>query len=313
MPYLKTVASLALFALSGCQCQIDETNLNGIPDAGVVEEIPEEIPIFPLKAGDTLVYRGLGGRTKECNGGGGASGECQRALNATFVVQDTSFSDSNDRWTVVANAAYEGVDDTITAASLAPLVLENGVPFGQVTTGTPSTAEDAPFKTDVSPTNDEVFNELGFPFFQGGAVEVFEPAGISFCERYLELDDQANCESQFGAHKMEVFYKDEQAGAGAALHKVLVEYSQFGFVCGWDEGLIPFISDEATPREQGSFGGAGGGTIVTPDIAAQFTGAPLLTREGVQYRCQCLSQECRSDDNNCLDPADPDAEPAPCE
>lgn len=305
---VRAFAVLALFALSGCQCKIDDTNLDGIKDAGVVEpDAGPAPPIFPLKAGDQLKYTGLGGRTATC-AAGGANGECQRALNATFIVRDTVLRDGN--WTVVADALYEGSDDTIEAAAIAPLVLENGVPFGQVTTGTPLAAEGANFKTSAAATDE--LDELGFPFFQGGAVEVFEPTGLAFCERYAALDEQANCESQFGAHKMDVFYKDEQAGGGAKLHKVQVEYSQFGFVCGWDEGLIPFISDEDTPREQSSFGNPGGGGILTPDVAAQFTGSPSLTRDGVEYRCQCLSQQCKNNATNTCLTLDPDEDPVTC-
>jgi hypothetical protein len=302
---LRAFASLACFALTGCQCKIDDTNLDNIPDAGVEEpDAGPPPPVFPLKAGDQLKYTGLGGRTATCEAGG-TSGECQRALNATFVVKDTLLDGT---WTVVADALYEGSDDTIDAAAIAPLVLENGVPFGQVTMGTPLAAEDASFKTNAAATDE--LNALGFPFFQGGAVEVFEPTGTAFCARYTELDELANCESQFGAHKMDVYYKDEQAGGGPKLHKVQVEYSQFGFVCGWDEGIIPFISEEETPRDQGSFGG---GENFVPDVAAQFTGSPSLTRDGVEYRCQCLSQQCRNQASNmCLsiDPAEP---AAPCE
>lgn len=304
----RSFALLALFALSGCQCKIDETNLVANPDAGViVPDAGPPPPVFPLKAGDQLKYTGLGGRTATCTAGG-ANGECQRALNATFIVKDTVLNEG--RWTVVADVVYEGSDDTITAAAIAPLILENGVPFDQVTTGAPLAVADASFQTSTAATDE--LNELGFPFFQGGAVEVFEDTGVAFCQRYVDLDEQANCESQFGAHKMDVFYKDEQAGGGAKLHKVQVEYSQFGFVCGWDEGLIPFLSDTDTPREQSSFGGAGSG-VLTPDVAAQFTGSPSLTRDGVEYRCQCLSQQCRNSASNTCLSIDPSEAPAPCE
>ena len=301
---------VTLFALSGCQCKVDDTNLDGIKDAGVVEpDAGPAPPQFPLKGGDQLKYAGLGGRTATCDIGGG-NGECQRALDATFIVRDTVLRDGN--WTVTADFLYESRDDTIPAAAIASLILENGVPFGQVTSGTPLFSEDpASFKTNVAAT--DALDALGFPFFQGGAVEVFEPSGLSFCERYAELDDLANCESQFGAHKMTVFFKDEQAGGAAKLHKVQVEYSQFGFVCGWDEGLIPFLGDDETPRQQSSFGGDGGGGILTPDVAAQFTGSPVLTRDGVEYRCSCFTQTCRNTESDTCLTIDPDEDPVPCE
>ena len=39
----------------------------------------------------------------------------------------------------------------------------------------------------------------------------------------------------------------------------------------------------------------------------------LLTRDGVEYRCQCLSQQCRNSASNTCLSIDPSEAPAPCE
>lgn len=300
-----TAATLALFALSGCQCKLNNDDLTQITDSGVpLDDAGPPPPVFPLKAGDQLKYTGLGGRTVTCDGA--AAGGCQRAINATYIVQDPVFRDN--RWTIIADVVYEGTDDTIEAAAIAPLILENGAPFAQVTEGTPQSAEGAEFTTDTPATPD--LTENGFPFFQAesGAAEVFETAGATFCQTYVDADELANCEFQIGARKMEVYFKDEQAGGAAKLHKVSAEYSQFGFVCGWDEGVIPFVDDDTTPRDQSSFGN----NPAEVDLVAQFPSPPKVTRDGVEYTCSCFSQECRNQASNTCLQLDPSDDPVTC-
>lgn len=297
---------VVLFAVSGCQCNLDDNTLDNIPDGGTpVDDAGPAPPVFPLKAGDQLKYTGLGGRTVSCDGA--AAGGCQRSLNATYIVRDTVFRDN--RWTIVADVVYEGTDDTIEAAALAPLILENGAPFAQVTVGSPNAAEGAEFRTDEPAT--PALTENGFPFFQAesGVAEVFETAGIEFCQTYVDADELANCESQIGARKMEVYFKDEQAGGSAKLHKVSAEYHQFGFVCGWDEGVIPFVDDASTPREQSSFGN----NPAEVDLVAQFPAPPKVTRGGVEFTCSCFSQACRNAASNTCLQLDPDADATTCE
>lgn len=302
----RAFALITVAALSGCQCQLTD-GLVERTDAGTpLDDAGPPPPVFPLTEGDQLKYTGLGGRTVTCDGA--APGGCQRAINATYIVRDTVFRDN--RWTIVADFAYEGTDDTIEAAALAPLILENGAPFANITEGTPVVSEEpAEFTSDTPATPDLTPN--GFPFFQAesGVAEVFETAGIEFCQAYADADELANCESQVGARKMEVFFKDEQAGGAAKLHKVSAEYHQFGFVCGWDEGVIPFIDDESTPREQSSFGN----NPAEVDLVAQFPSPPKVTRGGVEYTCSCFSQECRNQATNTCLPLDPSDDPAPCD
>lgn len=305
----RRLTSLALlFVVSGCQC-IDDINLGNIPDAGEqITDAGPEPPTFPLKAGDQLEFPALGGRTATCSGGS-TTGDCDRALTATFIVRGTELDD-NARWRVTADVVYQGSADLIEVAAIAPLVLENGAPFDAVTTATPSSAEAAVFRTDAAPTDE--LDELGFPFFQfeSGDVHVFEEAGAAFCARFGALDPDVNCEFQAGDAKMEAFYKDDSAGGGAMLHHVRAEFHGMGFVCGWDEGLIPFIDDATTPRDQSSFGPAD-----TPALAAIFASPVRLIRDGVTYRCSCFTQQCQAGsgaDTTCLT-TDPDAEPGPCE
>lgn len=303
----RALSLVVLFSLSGCQCRLNDDDFTELKDAGTpVDDAGPPPPVFPLKAGDQLKYTGLGGRTVSCDGA--AAGGCQRSLNATYIIRDTVFREN--RWTIVADFVYEGTDDTIEAAALAPLILENGAPFAQVTVGSPSASSDpAEFSTSTPAT--PALTENGFPFFQAesGAADVFETAGIEFCQTYVDADELANCESQLGARKMEVYFKDEQAGGAAKLHKVSAEYHQFGFVCGWDEGVIPFESDAATPREQSAFGN----NPAEVDLVAQFPAPPKVTRDGVEYTCSCFSQECRNGPSNTCLQVDPDADPTTCE
>ncbi|MBI1948337.1 MAG: hypothetical protein HYS27_21800 [Deltaproteobacteria bacterium] len=304
------LCSLALlFAVSGCQC-IDDINLGNIPDAG--EEIHDagpEPPKFPLKAGDQLEYPALGGRTATCPGGG-TTGDCDRALTATFIVRGTEL-DESAHWRITADVVYQGSAEMIEVAAIAPLVLDNGAPFDAVTVATPSSASGAVFLTDAAPTDE--LDPLGFPFFQfeSGDAHVFETSGAAFCARFGELDPSVNCEFQAGDQKMEAYYKDDAAGGGGSmLHHLRAEYHNMGFVCGWDEGLIPFVDDATTPRDQTSFGPAD-----TPALAAIFASPVRLLRDGVTYACSCFSQQCRAGNGaeaTCLT-TDPDAEPGPCE
>lgn len=302
------LAALALlFAASGCQC-IDDINLNNIPDAGEqISDAGPPPPTFPLKAGDQVELSALGGRTATCTGGS-TTGDCDRALKAIYIIRATELDD-NARWRVTADVVYQGSADKIEVAAIAPLVLENGAPFDAVTVATPSSAEGAVFRTDAAPTDE--LDELGFPFFQfeSGDAQVFEEAGAAFCARYGDLDADANCELQAADQKMEVYYKDESAGGGAKLHKVRAEYHNMGFICGWDEGLIPFV-DGVTQRDQSAFGG---GTD-TPDLAAIFITPIKLTRDGTTYNCSCFTQRCQAGNGaeaTCLS-TDPDAAPGPC-
>ena len=295
-----------LIVVSGCQC-LDDINLSNIPDAGeIINDAGPPPPKFPLKAGDQLELSAIGGRTATCEGGA-TEGDCDRALKATYVIKGAELDD-NARWRVTADVVYQGAADKIEVAAIAPLILENGAPFASVTVSTPSSAEGAVFRTDAAPTDE--FDELGFPFFQfeSGDAQVFEEAGNAFCERFGDLDADANCELQAADQKMEVYYKDEAAGGGAKLHKVRAEFHNMGFICGWDEGLIPFV--DGMQRDQAAFGGP----TNVPDLAAIFITPIKLTRGGTTYNCSCFSQLCQSGNGaeaTCLS-TDPDAEPGPC-
>ena len=108
---------------------------------------------------------------------------------------------------------------------------------------------------------------------------------------------------------MEAYYRDDTSG-GAKLHHVRSESHNMGFICGWDEGLIPFIDAATTPRDQSSFGPAD-----TPELAAIFVAPVKLTREGVTYNCSCFSQKCQAGSGagaTCLS-TDPNTPPGPCE
>lgn len=304
---LPTALLLTGVAVAGCQCNLNTDDFTAIEDAG---QPPNDAgpppPEFPLKAGDHVQLPGLGGRTATCDGSA-TPGDCQRSMKAEFIIQDVSLNAEN-RWVITADVVYEGTDDFIPAAALVPLVLENGAPFSATSEATPTSSQGSVFKTSVPPTDQLTPN--GFPFFQYEIDDaaVFEEAGAAFCARYQELDPEANCEFQLADQKMEVFYKDESAGGAAKLHKVRAEYHQMGFVCGWDELLIPFVDGMA--RDQSDFDTAG-----TPEVAAIFASPVKVIRDGVSYNCSCFSQQCRAGNGaeaRCLS-TDPDEAPGPCE
>lgn len=301
--YMRLSSALLLTLLSGCQCNLNNINLGEIKDAGFLpHDAGPTPPKFPLKVGDEVVFPALGGRTADCPGSS-TPGDCQRSINADYTVRSTALDEGNNRWTITADAVYQGTDDFITAASIDPLVMANVAPFSAVTTGTPSSAPGSAFTTDTPATDELTAN--GFPFFQyaSGDAQVFETSGQAFCDRYTTLDAQANCRFQNASQQMTVYYKDSAGGGGAKLHKVQAEYHNMGLICGWDEEMIPFI-DGTTARNQSDFN-----VVQTPDVAAIFF-QPHVIRDGTTYQCDCFSQQC-SANGNCLN-VDPDIDPGPC-
>jgi hypothetical protein len=294
----------------GCQC-ISTDNFVPVHDAG---EPPHDAgpppPTFPLKIGDQLSYPALGGRIDTCNGGAGANGECQRIVKATYVVKGVTLGGDNT-WTVNSDVLYEGIDDTIPAAAIGQLVLSHAVPFNAVTTATPQHTTGATFITGAAPTDELTPN--GFPFFQfdpatsAQAGSAFELAATAFHDRIVSIDPDARINTQVAGKKLEAFFKDT-LGPTPMLHKVLAELHPMGFVCGWDEGLIPFVDGAA--RAQSDFDG-----VSNPPLVATFVPSIQLKRDGVSYICDCFSQKCKTLNGSpqlCLDPTNPDAPAAAC-
>lgn len=292
-------AILTCVAVAGCQCNIAEDDLDEIIDAGFdpVDAGPPP-PKFPLKAGDQLRYPALGGRTATCPGSA-RPGDCDRAITADYVIDSVALGADNT-WSVTAGVVYQGSTDVIEAAAIAPLILENVAPFAEITVAQPSRASGVAFKTNTPPTS--TLDPLGFPFFQYDAenIDVFESAGEAFCASWRAMDPEANCRVQFGDQKMEVYYKN-----GPQLHKVRAEFHKMGFICGWEEALIPF--EEGMERDQRSFPSV-------PELTAIFNTPIKLERDDVTYNCTCFSQTCKSGNGpeaTCLT-LDPDAPPGPC-
>lgn len=291
----------------GCQC-INDDNFNQLKDAGFEPtDAGPPPPVFPLKAGDILTYPVLGGRVNEC-GGGGQSGECDRVLKATYNLSKVEIDDDN-RWDVTADVLYEGQADTIPASALSRLALENVADFGAVTVANSVPAPDALFTTDRAPQLSSDFNPNNFPFFQaanaiddGDNGEVFAAGAEEFTTAIEAIDEDAAISTQVAAGKMEAFFKDP-VGGEVSLHKLLVQFHPMGFICGWDESLIPFVEGE-TARSQASFQG-----VNNPPLTASFL-QPTLVRGGVTFQCSCFSRTCRANDQTCLDPTDPDAAPS---
>jgi hypothetical protein len=302
-PWL-SAAFLGSVSVAGCQC-IDDTNLNLRPDAGVEEEDdPPPPPVFPLKAGDRLVLNPIGGRTDE-----DANGGSDFAIKVTWEIDAVRLNDDN-RWEVTADALYElAGTPAIPATALSRLALENAADFAEIERA-PITAQGARFFTDRAPALDSSYTPNHFPFFQGsldandgddGAV--FDEAAADFQEAILALDAEAQVDTQVAVGRFEAFFRDDLNGP-PMLHKIRADVHPFGFMCGWDEILIPFA--DGMQRSQAPFTAAG-----TPPLAAINFGIPQLTRDGVTYNCSCFSRTC-SAQGQCLNPADPGAEPGPC-
>jgi hypothetical protein len=191
------------------------------------------------------------------------------------------------------------------------LVLENAADFGAITIATAVSARDAEFTTDQAPVIGAGFRANNFPFFQasneiddGDNGEVFAEGAVAFTESIEGVDEEANIETQVSVGKFEAYYRDDLEGE-VTLHKLQVQVHPMGFICGWDEALIPFV-DGTTAREQSAFQG-----IDNPPLTASFF-QPNLVRKNddgidVTYQCSCFSRTCRSNAGECLDATDPDA------
>lgn len=297
---------LAVPAAPGCLCVGDENFFQrpdgGPPDAGPVEPPP---PVFPLKAGDELVFPGVGGRAEDC---GASEGGCDRALRATYVVKKVTLDEESNTWTVNADYTYESTATAVEVAAIGQLFLAGVAPFADIDAGGAESGN-ADFRTRAAPTDG--INANGFPFFHfeesyaNRDDSAFRQAASEFTERILELDADANIENQAAEAKIEAYFKDE-LGANPFLHKIRVDYHPFGFMCGWDERLATW--QDGMQRSDNAFTGT------TTPLAAIFASPVELIRSDVRYRCSCSTRQCvqRDDPSICLDPSDPDAEPAPC-
>ena len=298
--------SFGLLTINACQC-VDDTGFSGItdppppPDAGT----PPPPPKYPLKSGDILEFNGVGGRTEPCD----VEGRCERTMKASYTIQDIYLDERTNTWNVDAEFLYELTVGYIESGVISQLFVSKVAPFSDLTEGG-ATSGAADFYANQAPTDAMTAND--FPFFH------FEPeyatqddsayrmAANDFQTRILELDPDADIENQAAGAKFQAFFKDE-LGANPMLHKVRVDLHPFGFVCGWDERLIPWT--EGMPRNEGAFAQAGG-----IPLAAVFPGQVKLVRDDTRYICSCFTKMCKqaTDQSVCLDPADPDADPLPC-
>lgn len=302
---LLTAAFLGSVAVNGCQC-IDDNNLGNIPEEEVeVVPPPPPPPTFPLKAGDQLVLNPIGGRTDQ-----DANGGSDFAIRATWQIKGVALNADN-RWEITSDALYEqSGTPAISAGAISRLAIENIADFPAIERAGSVTALGAVFKTDRAPAVDPGYTPNHFPFFQsslegndGDDGEVFNEAATAFRETMLALDADAKVDTQIAVGRFEAFFRDDLNGP-PMLHKMRVDVHPFGFVCGWDEILIPFT--EGMVRGQAPFTAAG-----TPPLAAINFGIPQLTRGGTTYNCSCFQGTCRSG-TTCLNPVDPDAAPGPC-
>jgi hypothetical protein len=130
----------------------------------------------------------------------------------------------------------------------------------------------------------------------------FASAALEFEDAISAIDASAAVAADQQNGRFEAFFRDD-IGGEVALHKLIVQVHPMGFVCGWDEALVPFV-DNVTARNEATFTGT------TATLTAAFF-QPNLTRAGVTYQCSCFERVCRSSFATCLNPTDPSA-PGPC-
>jgi hypothetical protein len=302
--HLPAAAICTLFALSGCQC-IDDRNFDQIPDAGTPDAgEPPEPPVFPLKAGDVLTFAAVGGRTNSCPG---IEGSCDRFLKPTYTIKDVVLDSPTNTWTLNADFLYEMTSANIEATEIGELFLAKSADFVSLKAGEAANGT-ALFSTNAAPVDDLTPN--GFPFFhfepayatQEGSA--YSTASAKFRERVLALDADAEIRSQAAASSFEAIFRDARS-ANVKEHFIRVELHPFGFMCSWDERVIPF--PETATRTLADFDD-------TPDVAGTIITPMTLVRGDQRFVCSCVTQQCRliSDQTQCLNPADPNAAPAPC-
>lgn len=299
----------ALLAAGTLGC--DEEGFNVLPepeDAGVVEpEVPPP-PVFPLKEGDIVVFPALGGRTEPC----AVEGQCDRAARATYEINDVALNEETNRWEIEANYTYELTSSYIEAGAIAQIFLTNAAPFGDLTEGGAESGE-ATFVGDAAPTDQLTAND--FPFFhfeQEYATREdssYAAARDEFETRIREIDDLAEFSNQPASRKLQSYFVDN-LGVNPYLHKITVRFHPFGFVCSWEERMITYTDGD--PRGEAPFAGS------QIPLSAIWFDPSRLTRDNQEYRCTCgnesgtLPAVCRNGNNECLDPADPDAPPGEC-
>lgn len=305
--HLPCSALLLVTTVSGCQC-IDPETFGNIRDAGKVVEPPApDPPVFPLKQGDVLVFPGVGGRTS--GGCGAAEGGCERTLRATYTIDSVTIDSETNRWTVNADYIYEMQTANIEEGEIGPLFLYNAADFSleaaQATNGT------AAFNTDGAPTEELTPNDVPFFHYEtayaGLEGSAFKHAAAEFTDRIKALDPDANIDAAPASAALEAYFKDDRTQP-TMLHKMRVDFHPFGFMCQWDERLIPWQDD--MQRNETDFNG------VTAGLTAVFASPIRLVRGSDTFICNCstLGKLCKlqTDMTQCLDPADPDAAPSAC-
>lgn len=305
--HLPSALLLLVATVSGCQC-IDPETFGAIRDAGHDKPPPSpDPPVFPLKSGDVVVISGIGGRFGDACGA--PEGGCERTLKATYTINDLSLDDETNRWTVNADFLYEMQTANIDEGDIGALFLYDAASFSLAAAQSESGTAD--FNTDGAPTDGLSPNDVPFFHYEtayaGLEGSAYRVAADEFSARIRELDPDAEIETKPAEAKLEAYFKDDRAQP-PQLHKIRVDLHPFGFMCQWDERLIPWSDD--MDRSESDFNGAPVG------LTAVYATPIRLYRDDVLYICQCstLSKLCKQNDDQslCLDPADPDAAPAAC-
>jgi hypothetical protein len=310
---IATVVAALAFGLSLVACDDGgvtqlEPDPTPEPEPEPEPEVPPAPPVFPLKEGDKLRLTSVGGRTEPC----AIQGDCDRVIFAEFEIGEAVVDADSGHWKIDAAYLYRLDKAGTPLQAIEPLFLSGVAPFDLAAEGTTSGGTGS-FLTDAAPN--DTLNALGFPFFH------FEPeyanergspyavAADAFRSRLLEIDPDANIESQAAASTISGYFKDS-LNATPQLHMVEVKYHKFGFACSWDERLIDWA--DGMSRQKSTFGNS-------VPLTATFGAVRLIRRlEGaagpteVTFNCSCFAQTCQATidgENRCLDPADPDAAP----
>lgn len=331
---------LGILAFGACDC--GGSGFNRLPDAGKEPEEdagsepePDPPPIFPMKKGDQVDVSRLGMRNESPSCA--VAGDCERVLRATYTIDaDPKLDKDTNRWVIKAHWLYDLEKDTTDNDAVSRLFISRVAPFAdlngagdrQSSTDDDPDADPSDFRSDAAPIDS--IDPLGFPFFhwdpayegctqtdaeeraeceEEAAGRPFRAAQAAFEARIQQLDPELvpaeAFSNQASVGKLEAYFRDD-LGAQVMLHMVRVEMHPFGFMCTWDERMVPWVDGMA--RSINSFQG------VTPPLVSQVHDV-AVNRDLQRYTCSCFNKDCRRFDNAsgtnvCLNPADPDDDAA---
>lgn len=303
-----TIMAIISSSLTACNCGGEGFQTfgdAGEPDAGPGPgPEPPAPPVFPLKEGDVLELPSVGGRIEPC---GGATGDCDRVVSASYTIQDVFQEEETGHWVVNAEYLYTFEKNNTSFEAISRLFISRTVPLDTLMAESESSSGNADFTTNAAPSDQITAN--GFPFFHYEAAyanesgSAYQQAAANFAVRITTIDPQADINNVSAAQKIEAYFKDN-LGANTYLHKVTITLHTFGFICLWDEKMVTW--SDGMERNNSALSNTD-----VPLVGNIFP--PSVIRDDVRYICFCSSNNCEATVDGvkqCLDFSDPDAEPS---